>query len=142
MHEAIPNRLWLGNERDAQNISAVLGLGIIAIIDLAMEEMPIHFPRDILYCRIPLVDGDGNRPEIIRAAVALTASLIRSGVPTLVTCGAGVSRSPIIVAAALAKAEELPLDEALHEITTGIAHDVSTSLWAQVKAVCEESSEG
>ena len=44
---------------DARDISAVLGLGIVAIVDLAMEEPSIHFPRDIVYCRIPLVDGSG-----------------------------------------------------------------------------------
>jgi len=136
MHEAIPNCLWLGNAADARNITAVLGHRIIAIVDLAMEEPPILFPRDVLYCRIPLVDGAGNRPEIIRAAVDLTASFIESGVPTLVACGAGMSRSPIIVAAALAAVDGCSLEESLEKITAGVAHDVSTSLWAEVKSVC------
>jgi len=128
----------MGNAMDARNISAVLGLGIVAIVDLAMEEPPIHCPRDIVYCRIPLVDGSGNRPEIIRAAVDLTASFIDSRVPTLVACGAGISRSPIIVAAALAKVTGRSLEQGLEEITLGVAHDVSTSLWAEVKAVCDQ----
>jgi protein-tyrosine phosphatase len=102
-----------------------------------MEEPPIQFPRDIVYCRIPLVDGSGNRPEIIRAAVELTASFIDSRVPTLVACGAGMSRSPIIVAAALAKVDGRSLEQALDDITLGVAHDVSTSLWAEIKSVCE-----
>jgi len=138
MHEAIPHRLWLGNAMEARDISAVLDHRIVAIVDLAMEEAPIHFPRDIVYCRIPLVDGAGNRPEIIRAAVDLAASLIGSGVPTLVACGAGMSRSPIIVAAALARIQGSTLEEALEGITSGVAHDVSTSLWAEVRAVCED----
>ena len=90
-----------------------------------------------MYCRIPLVDGSGNRPEIIRAAVDLTASLIDSRVPTLVACGAGMSRSPIIVAAALARVDGRSLEQGLEDITIGVAHDVSTSLWAEVKAVCD-----
>jgi len=135
MHEAIPHRLWLGTAADARDIFAVLDRRIIAIVDLAMEESAIHFPRDIIYCRIPLVDGAGNRPEIIRAAIDLTASLIESRVPTLVVCGAGMSRSPIIVAAALARIQGSTLEEALEEITAGVAHDVSTGLWAEVKAV-------
>jgi protein-tyrosine phosphatase len=138
MHEAIPNQLWLGTAKDTRDIKGVLSQRIIAVIDLAMEEPAIHFPRDIVYCRIPLVDGAGNRPEVIRAAVDLTASFIDSGVPTLVACGAGMSRSPIVVAAALAKIDGSTIEEALEEITSGVAHDVSTSLWADVKAACEK----
>jgi protein-tyrosine phosphatase len=138
MREAITNALWLGNAMDARNVSAVLDLRIVAVVDLAMEEPPIQFPRDIVYCRIPLVDGSGNRPEIIRAAVDLTASLIDSRVPTLVACGAGMSRSPIIVAAALARVDGRSLEQALDDITLGVPHDVSTSLWAEIKAVCDQ----
>jgi hypothetical protein len=138
MREAISNCLWLGNAADARDVAGVLKRGIVAVVDLAMEEPQIPFPRDIVYCRIPLVDGDGNRPEIIRAAVDITASLIDSRVPTLVACGEGMSRSPIIVAAALAKVDGRSLEQALEDITIGVAHDVSTSLWAETKAVCEE----
>ncbi len=126
---------------DARDITAVLELRIVAIVDLAMEEPAIHYPRDIIYCRIPIVDGAGNRPEIIRAAVDLTASLIDSRVPTLVACGAGMSRSPIIVAAALARVDGRSLEQALEDITAGVAHDISTSLWAEVKAVCDKWTE-
>jgi protein-tyrosine phosphatase len=141
MREAITNCLWLGNAMDARDITAVLELRIVAIVDLAMEEPAIHYPRDIIYCRIPIVDGAGNRPEIIRAAVDLTASLIDSRVPTLVACGAGMSRSPIIVAAALARVDGRSLEQALEDITAGVAHDISTSLWAEVKAVCDKWTE-
>jgi protein-tyrosine phosphatase len=137
MREAILNCLWLGNAADARNLSAVLGQRIIAIVDLAMEEPSIACPRDIIYCRIPLVDGAGNRPEIIRAAVGLTASLIDFGVPTLVASGAGMSRSPLVAAASLAKVEGLALEIALEKLTLGAAHDVSPGLWAEVKRVCE-----
>jgi protein-tyrosine phosphatase len=137
MREAITHCLWLGNALEARDVSVVLRLGVVAIVDLAMEEPAIHFPRDIVYCRIPLVDGSGNRPEIIRAAVELTASFIDSRVPTLVACGAGMSRSPIIVAAALSRVDGRSLEQALDDITMGVAHDVSTSLWAETKAVCD-----
>jgi protein-tyrosine phosphatase len=137
MREAINHCLWLGNAMEARDVALVLRQGIVAIVDLAMEEPAIQFPRDIVYCRIPLVDGSGNRPEIIRAAVELTASFIDSRVPTLVACGAGMSRSPIIVAAALSRVDGRSLEQALDDITMGVAHDVSTSLWAETKAVCD-----
>lgn len=138
MREAISKHLWLGNAADARDVDGVLSRRIVAIIDLAMEEPPIHFPRDIIYCRIPLVDGSGNRPEIIRTAIDLTASLIDSKVPAPVACGAGMSRSPVIVAAALAEVDGRSLEKALEDITGGEPHDVSTSLWAEIKAVWEQ----
>jgi protein-tyrosine phosphatase len=86
-------------------VTGVLGLGVTAVIDLAIEEPPIQFPRDIAYCRFPLIDGSGNQPAILRAAIETTATFIASGTPTLVACGAGMSRSPAIVAAAMATLE-------------------------------------
>jgi protein-tyrosine phosphatase len=139
MHQLFPNRLWLGKTPDARDVSVVLAAGITAVVDLGAEEAPIQFPRDIVYCRIPLVDGAGNRPELIRAAVDLTATLIKARVPTLVACGAGMSRSPAIVAAAIAETDGITLEAALEQITAGTAHDLSTSLWNQVKRVCEDS---
>jgi protein-tyrosine phosphatase len=136
VREAIAKSLWLGTATDARDIAAVLNHKIVAVVDLAMEEPAIHYPRDVIYCRIPLVDGSGNRPQIVRVAVDLVASLIAMRVPTLVACGAGMSRSPIIVAAALTKIDGRLLEEALEEVTAGVPHDVSTSLWAEIKGVC------
>lgn len=56
MREATTHCLWLGNALEARDVSTALRQGIVAIVDLA-----IQFPRDIVYCRIPLVDGSGNR---------------------------------------------------------------------------------
>lgn len=138
IREALPRRLWLGNAVDARDVVAVLNKGIGAVVDLAMEEPPAQYPRDVVYCRFPLVDGAGNRPELVRAAVDVTASFIRSGLSTLVACGGGMSRSPTIAAAALAKAEGCSLDDGLREVTGNAVHDVSTSLWAEIKSVVNE----
>ncbi len=128
MREVIPARLWIGNAVDARDVRRVLGCGIAAIIDLAIEEPPIQFPRDTVYCRFPLIDGAGNSTIVLRAAVELVAHCIVSGIPTLVACGAGMSRSPAIVAAAMAKNERRPLREVLAELTAGQPHDVSPGL--------------
>ena len=94
MREIIPMRLWIGNALDARNVTAVLGVGVSAIVDLAIEEPPIQFPRDVVYCRFPLIDGAGNQPAVLRAAVDTVANFITSATPTLVACGVGMSRSP------------------------------------------------
>ncbi len=135
MQVVIPNSLWLGNAREARNISGVLAMGVMTVVVVAAEKPPITMPRDLVYCRVPLVDGAGNRPELIRAAVGLIANFIESGSPTLVACGAGMSRSPAITAAALAQAQKKSLHWALDHITSGTTHDISTSLWADIEAI-------
>ena len=62
MREIIPNLVWIGNAQDGRNVEAVLRLGIEAVIDLAIEEPPLVFPRETIYCRFPLIDGAGNAP--------------------------------------------------------------------------------
>ena len=97
MREVIPSKLWIGNALDARDIRGVLGCGIAVIVDLAFEEPPIQSPRGIVYCRFPLLDGAGNESAILRAAVETVAHFMATGMPTLVACGAGMSRSPAIV---------------------------------------------
>src|SRR5262249_26770590 len=75
------------------------------LIDLALEEPPVPLTRELVYCRFPLLDGAGNSPWLLRAALDTTAALLASRVPTLVFCGAGMSRSPAVAAAALAIVE-------------------------------------
>ena len=109
----IPTKLRIGNAVDAQDIGGVLGCGIAVIVDLAIEEPSIQFPRDIGHCRFPLIDGAGNQPAIVRAAIETVANFVSSGTPTLVACGAGMSRSLAIVAAATTATERITPMEAL-----------------------------
>lgn len=113
-------------------------LGITALVDLAVEELQAHLTRDLMYCRFPLVDGAGNSPEVLSAAIETTASLIQKQVPTLVTCAAGMSRSPAIIAAALALVHDDSPEDCLQRLITGQPHDVSPSLWGEIKSVCGE----
>lgn len=40
MREVTPEKLWIGNALDARDVTGVLGLGIAAIVDLAIEDRP------------------------------------------------------------------------------------------------------
>ena len=62
MRELVPQRLWIGNAGDARDPARVLDAGVAALVNLAAEELPPDFPRDILYCHFPLLDGPGNSP--------------------------------------------------------------------------------
>jgi hypothetical protein len=76
--------LWIGTARDARDIRGVLNAGIVAIVDLAVEEPPIQVTRELVYLRFPVIDGPGNPPWMLRAAVGALAELISAKVPTLV----------------------------------------------------------
>ena len=92
MREVHP-KLWIGNALEARDLARVLELEIEALVDLAIEEPPASLVRELTYCRIPLLDGAGNPPEKLRLAVETVTSLLRAQTPTLVACGAGMSRS-------------------------------------------------
>src|SRR5436189_138299 len=62
-------------------------------------------PRELIYLRFPLLDGEDNEPALLIQAMQTVARLLQARIPTLVCCGGGLSRSPAIVAAALALAD-------------------------------------
>jgi hypothetical protein len=120
--------LWIGTARDARAIKEVLDAGIEAVVDLAMLCEPVKPPRELVYLRFPMVDGGGNPPWLIRAAVQAVEGLVRLGVPTLVACDGGMSRS-----VALWSPTGSSPDEVLRRITEGGPADVHPALWADVK---------
>jgi len=126
--------LWIGTARDARDIKNVLSLGIKTIIDLALEESPVHPTRDLVYLRFPLLDGSGNASWLMRAALAMVELSIRSHIPTLIACGAGMSRSPAV--AAIAAAPFLGIEPAavLVSLHSRGPIDVSPTLWQDLLA--------
>lgn len=124
--------LWIGHSGDARDLQELFRIGIGAVVDLAMEEPPASPGREMLYCRFPLLDGTGNQAWLIRAAIDMTATLLREKVPTLVACGGGLSRSPVIAAAALVKLGQPSLHDALLFLAELGHCDVSAALLQEV----------
>lgn len=135
MRDVLPGKLSIGNARDARDVRRVLSAGVMAVIDLAMEESPVAYPREIVYCRIPLLDGPDNPPVRLRLVIRTAAELIRSGTPTLIACSGGMSRSPAITAAALALATGIELQQALAEVLGTGPRDLAPGLWADIEHV-------
>jgi protein-tyrosine phosphatase len=138
MREVIPGILWIGNAGDACNVPCILGLGITAVIDLALEGPPQKYPREMVYCRFPLLDGSGNATAVLRGAIDVLALFISVSVPTLVFCGAGMSRSPAVVAAALGKVRNEPPRDVLRDILLATSHDVSPALWQEIESAATD----
>jgi hypothetical protein len=127
--------LWLGHVGDVRDLRGVLAAGVLAVVDLALNEPPAAVTRELAYLRFPLVDGPGNPPWLLHAAVEAVAGLLRSQVPTLVYCSNGLSRSPCVAGAAIALARGLSPAEGLTLAARSGPADVSPGLWAEVQAV-------
>jgi hypothetical protein len=126
--------LWIGTARDARAIKEVLNAGIEAIVDLAMLCEPVKPTRELVYLRFPMVDGGGNPSWLLCSAVDAVAGLLRLGVPTLVSCDGGMSRSVVI--AAMVMWFHKPIgspEEMLQKVTETGPADVHPALWADVK---------
>jgi len=130
--------LWLGHLGDASDWERLHATGIFAVVDLALNVSPVALPRELTYCRFPLIDGPGNPPWLLRAAIDTVACLVRGDVPALVFCGAGMSRSPCIAGAAIAQVRRCSAAEGLALVLKSGRSDVSPGLWCDVQAVFEE----
>ena len=126
--------LWIGHVGDVRDPRALLNSGIRAVVDLAVNEPPAVLPRELIYCRFPLIDGVGNPSWLLHLAIDCVANFLRSGIPILVYCGAGMSRSPCIAAAAIADIRGCQADDALLCVAKSGSVDVAPGLWAEVKA--------
>jgi hypothetical protein len=108
----IRKNLYLGDFRDSRNTAFLIGRGIGLVIN-ATEEWP-PFAGTLKICEIKYSVRDDLQPGSIRVmrefiphAVAQIETSLRSGVPVLVHCHAGMQRSACIVAAYLMKSEGL-----------------------------------
>jgi hypothetical protein len=126
--------LWLGHVGDVDDPRRIITAGILAVVDLALNESPASLPRDRTYCRFPLIDGTGNPSWLLRTAIETVVCLLRSATPTLVYCSAGLSRSPCVAGAAIALVRGCSLDEGLKLVLQSGPADVSPGLWSEIRA--------
>lgn len=132
MRKVAGRSLWLGNAADLRDARAVLAVGVEAVVELADSEPFATLPRDLIRCRFPLSDGGENPPWLLRLVVDAVAALLRSSVPVLICCSAGMSRSVGVAAAGVALAEGRALAEALALVVGSGPADVSPGLIGQL----------
>ena len=135
MNQIRPHPLWLGHLGEGEAFGRLFDLGVEAVVQLAAEEPTLPLPRELILCRFPLLDGAGNRPTLLSLAIETTAALVRERTPTLICCGAGMSRSPVMAAAALTRAYGGSPDDWLKTAAEHHPSDVSPGLWDEVRAL-------
>jgi protein-tyrosine phosphatase len=132
MEQIPPHPLWLGHAGDGRDLRAIFAAGIRARVEVAAEEAPAPTPRDLIACRFPLVDGDGNDPAVIALALYTLAGLLKQKIPTLVCCGAGMSRSPALAAGSLALLAGEHPEDCLRHVVSHRPADVVPALWHEI----------
>src|SRR5262245_12951479 len=113
MRQIVPYSLWLGHVGDVRELRRILASEFAALVDLAINARPTVVTRALVYCRFPLIDGAGNPPWLLRAAIQTTTCLLQSQTKTLLYCGARMSRTPAVAAATIALLSGRSPDECL-----------------------------
>lgn len=134
MRRIPPHLVWVGNARDARDERRLSERSICAVIDLAIDEPPAQLGHEMLYTRIPLMDGSGNPRWLLRSAIRAVAGAVGDKVPTLVACRAGLSRSPSLTAAGISLATGETATDTLRIVIEAGPIDLSPGLWADVLA--------
>ena len=141
MRQLAGRRLWLGHAGDLRNPVAIMDLEIGAVVELADSELPAVLPRELVRLRFPLSDGGENPAWLFRLASQSVAALLRAGVPTLVCCSAGMSRSVCIAAGGIAIAEGVCFADAIAIVTRDGPADISPALFDQMQRALTDSSD-
>lgn len=98
-----------GRLRDA-GFRSVLSLVATGLEDEAFEELELEVAS------VPMIDGPGNDILALRRAVETLRDLLEHSPPLFVHCQAGRSRSGVVVAAHLARAEGWAPERALEHV--------------------------
>lgn len=137
MRQINPYSVWVGHAGDGRAFREIFEQGIRAVVQVAIEEIAIQTPRELIYFRFPIMDSTGNGPELLDMTLSSVANLIRNGIPCLVCCGAGMSRSPAIVAAALAVIQGKDFDECFRLVVACGPSDLSPGLCDEMRIATE-----
>jgi len=138
MRQLADRPLWLGNAGDLRDARAVLAAGVEAVVEVADSELFAVLPRELVRCRFPLSDGGDNPAWLLRLAAESVAAMLRAGVPVLVCCSAGMSRSVCVAAAGVALVEGRPFAEVITAIAASGPSDVSPGLLVQLQRALGE----
>lgn len=102
--DQITSHIWLGDSGAARDYNTLKKEGITATLNVAIDlDTSDYYGPDVLRCKRGLIDGPGNEQADFDKAVQLLIELLAEGHKVLVHCHAGVSRSPSVVAAHIAK---------------------------------------
>lgn len=115
--EMVPGRVWQGG--CPVDFTWVRQSGVTAVVDLADADThpPVGATDDLVYVKVPLVDGD-DLPEVrlVMRLAHLVAGLAENGHRVLVHCTFGRNRSGLLTALVVRELLDLSGAEALDHV--------------------------
>lgn len=115
--------IFIGNSNDARDIDHLRILGIKSVLNVANDLEDPWFHGDFRNYKVSLRDGEGNQLYQYVLALQVLLTLLSRGEKVLLHCGAGVSRSPGIAAAALVlRGKAKDLEEGIKKIAVDRQH--------------------
>jgi dual specificity protein phosphatase-like protein len=107
-------RLYIGDVSDADTLAVSNPFGFTAVVNVSTE--PNQEKREgITYVHHPLDESEWILPRRFDLIMTATCKLVRGGT-VLVHCGAGISRSPVVVALYMHIVGFKNFDDALSEL--------------------------
>ena len=70
MNQIKPYSIWVGHAGDGSAFTEIFANEIRAVVQVAAEEAAIQPPRDLIFFRLPLIDGTGNDPDMLQLAIS------------------------------------------------------------------------
>lgn len=116
--DEVADGLFVGTVADAGDKALLREHEITSIVSLTHAEPDGGFPSDLPVKSVPMRDGPRNDLQRFDQAVTHVRSCLKTGDNLLVHCSAGASRSPAVVATALALYNEIGLEAAFEQIAT------------------------
>ena len=118
--DQVTERIWIGNQDDANNLFEINRNGITAVLNVAMQR-DITFKNvnwndqfPVEYAKVGLTDGDYDKPRDLFAAALVLRMLLERHKSVLVNCHVGASRSATVVACYMHFEEAHTFAEAIH----------------------------
>ncbi len=112
----------IGSRLDAQDLAALHRNGVGAVLNVAWD-LDVSYTgtasaiaQPVEYQKVGLIDGEGNEPSTLLAAVYMLYQLRARHERTLVHCHAGISRSSTVLGLYLAGHDQTSFSDALARV--------------------------
>lgn len=121
--EQLQDDIFIGTLKDGGDTGEILANGITAIHKLTHKVPSDPYPEDVTVYPTVLIDRNISRYDHFKKAVLGLVHSLQRDETVLVHCSAGVSRTPIVTATAVALVEDRTIDDVLDDIETTMLSD-------------------